>query len=332
MHADQPTSCSNGTDPLTSPGTIPLPLHAPGPLCTFDWQPLDQLSTEENLLDLAVVLARNSKREGGHMGCVLARPNGDLLALSVNSSLYDPYSHKSDVHAEANAVCAAARKGLKLEGAAAYITMPPCRSCFGLLQAAGISRIITRHATMHEDMKEAAARLGISMASPWDNQADLQSQQRARDVWNNYAQKHPEFLAQEREQAKLQKQQVKQQKALHVQQKQQQQQQPQRQQVVDGEQGSRKKKRKQEAPVDKKDTESMQPSQPSNQQEQPQPEKKSHQQHPQADPALQQQQQQQQQQQLPSHPHEASLQQQLLCDQTLKEQQCISLAGNQTCS
>eukprot|EP00983_Pelagomonas_calceolata_P108213 1159433-Pelagomonas_calceolata.AAC.5 len=45
-----------------------------------------------------------------------ARPNGDLLALSVNSSLYDPYSHKSDVHAEANAVCAAARKGLKLEG------------------------------------------------------------------------------------------------------------------------------------------------------------------------------------------------------------------------
>eukprot|EP00983_Pelagomonas_calceolata_P108216 1159433-Pelagomonas_calceolata.AAC.8 len=51
---------------------------------------------------------------------------------------------------------------------------------------------------MHEDMKEAAARLGISMASPWDNQADLQSQQRARDVWNNYAQKHPEFLAQVR--------------------------------------------------------------------------------------------------------------------------------------
>jgi deoxycytidylate deaminase len=34
----------------------------------------------------------------------------------VNSSLYDVNSLKSDVHAEANDICMAARAGVKLEG------------------------------------------------------------------------------------------------------------------------------------------------------------------------------------------------------------------------
>jgi len=45
-----------------------------------------------------------------------ATSSGKQLILAVNSSLYDLCSHKSDVHAEANAISAAARIGLKLEG------------------------------------------------------------------------------------------------------------------------------------------------------------------------------------------------------------------------
>ena len=46
-------------------------LHAPKQICTFGWSPLESLTQDENFLDLAVAVARNSKREGGHMGCVL---------------------------------------------------------------------------------------------------------------------------------------------------------------------------------------------------------------------------------------------------------------------
>lgn len=65
-----------------------LPIHAPKPLCTFEWQPLDSLTTDENLLDLAVVIARNSKRNGGHMGCVLVGPCVPLFHSSCSVLLH----------------------------------------------------------------------------------------------------------------------------------------------------------------------------------------------------------------------------------------------------
>jgi hypothetical protein len=65
--------------------------------------------------------------------CVFVRPSpdasqpGQLLSLSINSSLYEPNGNKSDMHAEMNAICMAANQGVSLQGATAYITMPPCR-------------------------------------------------------------------------------------------------------------------------------------------------------------------------------------------------------------
>ncbi len=50
-----------------------------------------------------------------------------IVFYSVNSTLFDPDSNKSDVHAEQNVIAAAAREGVRLAGCTAYITMPPCK-------------------------------------------------------------------------------------------------------------------------------------------------------------------------------------------------------------
>lgn len=69
-HAASPAPAAAPSVPSIAWGQV---LHAPRPMTTFDWAPTPALSRDENFLDLALVLARNSKREGGHMGCTLVR-------------------------------------------------------------------------------------------------------------------------------------------------------------------------------------------------------------------------------------------------------------------
>ena len=60
-------------------------------------------------------------------------------------------SGRIDLHAEADALTWAARKGVAVEGASAYITSSPCAACFSLLCGACVSEIVfcgdlSRHA------------------------------------------------------------------------------------------------------------------------------------------------------------------------------------------
>ena len=50
----------------------------------------------------------------------------------------------STVHAEANAICNAARNGVATKGATMYCTMMPCFNCSKLIIQAGIIRIIAK--------------------------------------------------------------------------------------------------------------------------------------------------------------------------------------------
>lgn len=45
-------------------------------------------------------------------------------------------------HSEMNAICQAARHGVSLEGATAYVTVRPCAMCMRLLIQAGIDRVV----------------------------------------------------------------------------------------------------------------------------------------------------------------------------------------------
>jgi dCMP deaminase len=48
------------------------------------------------------------------------------------------------VHAEANAILQAARRGIALEGATCYVTMTPCRNCAMMLISVGVVEVIAK--------------------------------------------------------------------------------------------------------------------------------------------------------------------------------------------
>lgn len=94
-----------------------------------------------------------------------------IIAAATNTSLFKP--NDSDVHAEINAIGQVAKRTHAsslfnsaerntTQGAIAYITMPPCRRCFGALYASDISRIVSRveHPSI---LRTAAQEVGIDM-------------------------------------------------------------------------------------------------------------------------------------------------------------------------
>jgi deoxycytidylate deaminase len=118
------------------------------------WIPDPTLSDDENIIDLVMLVTRNSKCRQGGMACVLIANDSAtaeaaapllqrLVAVCNNTSVYK--DRDSDVHAEMNALAYAAKCGQHAgtDGSTAYITMPPCKRCFGVLLAAGIGRIVT---------------------------------------------------------------------------------------------------------------------------------------------------------------------------------------------
>ena len=131
------------------------------------------LSDDENLMTMCMLVTRNSVCTQGHMGCILVggtsahanvkegdRGNGiaasatnsapqhdepllyqRIIGVATNKPLYSELD--SDVHAEIGAIGDAARRGHCTDGCTAYITMPPCKNCFGALISAGCKRIVS---------------------------------------------------------------------------------------------------------------------------------------------------------------------------------------------
>ena len=87
-------------------------------------------------------------------GCVISDAHGRVLATGYNGSMpgaphCDEVGHlRMDghcirtVHAEANAVADAARRGAAIEGGIAYCVLQPCKDCLKLLAAAGIRKVV----------------------------------------------------------------------------------------------------------------------------------------------------------------------------------------------
>lgn len=67
---------------------------------------------------------------------------GQCYRRSIAASDDGKYDFCRSIHAEANAVALAARQGMDLEGATAYMTLFPCYVCTKLLVRAGIKEIV----------------------------------------------------------------------------------------------------------------------------------------------------------------------------------------------
>jgi dCMP deaminase len=133
-------------------------------------------SWDEYFMATALLMASRSACSRLKVGCVLvssgarknriiaAGYNGFLPGAPHQSRVRDGHE-QATVHAEQNAIADAARRGISVEGATAYITHFPCINCTKILAAAGICAI-KYHWDYHNDpiVAEILAESGIAVS------------------------------------------------------------------------------------------------------------------------------------------------------------------------
>jgi dCMP deaminase len=121
----------------------------------------DRPSWDEYFMATALLIATRSACGRLHVGCVLvsggehsnrivaAGYNGFLPGTPHRSRMRDGHE-QATVHAEQNAIADAARRGVSIGGATAYVSHFPCLNCAKMLAAAGV-RVIKYHADYRND-------------------------------------------------------------------------------------------------------------------------------------------------------------------------------------
>ncbi|MFP4351751.1 MAG: deoxycytidylate deaminase [Puniceicoccaceae bacterium] len=130
-------------------------------------------SWDEYFMATAFLIASRSACGRLHVGCVLvsagAHPNrivaagynGFLPGVPHRSRVRDGHE-QGTVHAEQNAIADAARRGISVEEATAYVTHFPCIHCAKILAASGIRRIKYYHDYRNDPLvKEILEESGI---------------------------------------------------------------------------------------------------------------------------------------------------------------------------
>lgn len=140
------------------------------------WKPDRSLSHDENYMDIVMILTRSVNFRQGSMGCIIVKPLPDtnttscdessffgaIIGASTNQSLF--HANDSDIHAEIATLGVCLQHGNSTRGCTIYITMPPCKRCFGALCAAGIHRIVTSK-EYAQSIRDAAAERGIELVT-----------------------------------------------------------------------------------------------------------------------------------------------------------------------
>jgi dCMP deaminase len=122
-------------------------------------------SWDEYFLELANAAAKRATCDRGRSGCVIVRdkqvlvtgyvgspkglPHCDDVGHLMKKVVHDDGSVTQHcmrtVHAEQNAICQAARRGIALVGGTLYCRMTPCRTCAMLIINCGIERVVCQH-------------------------------------------------------------------------------------------------------------------------------------------------------------------------------------------
>jgi deoxycytidylate deaminase len=108
-----------------------------------------------SLLLQAHMVSQKSTRLTTMVGCALADPNGQMIALAHNGFplspgllptnadwLRKPWTDQYELHAEERALAEAAGHGYATQGASLYLTHFPCEHCCPALARAGIAEVI----------------------------------------------------------------------------------------------------------------------------------------------------------------------------------------------
>jgi dCMP deaminase len=133
-----------------------------------------RVSWHEYFMNIARQVATRATCERKHVGAVIVRDktilstgyNGSIRGLphcdEVGHLLEDGHCVRT-VHAEANAICQAARNGVRIEGADIYTTASPCWSCFRLIANSAIRRIYYGEFYRDRRSLEVAKELGMEL-------------------------------------------------------------------------------------------------------------------------------------------------------------------------
>lgn len=141
-------------------------------------------SWDEYFIELAKTAAKRATCNRGRSGCVIVKDRQVLVTGYVGSPMGLPHCddvghlfkqmlHEDGsttnhcvrtVHAEQNAICQAARRGIALDSATLYCTMTPCRTCAMLIINCGIKRVVCEkkyHAG--KESEEMFAQAGVEL-------------------------------------------------------------------------------------------------------------------------------------------------------------------------
>ena len=119
-------------------------------------------SWDEYFMEIANTVAKRATCDRGRSGCVIVRdrqllvsgyvgsPNGmphcDEVGHQMKKTIHEDGSVTNHcvrtIHAEQNAICQAAKRGISLEGATLYCRMTPCRTCAMMIINCGIVRVV----------------------------------------------------------------------------------------------------------------------------------------------------------------------------------------------
>jgi len=118
-------------------------------------------SWDDYFIDIVKAVSTRGTCDRGHAACVFVKekqilvtgyagspvgfPHCDEVGHDLRKTLNDDGAISlhcvRTVHAEQNAICQAAKRGIAIDGATVYVNMTPCRTCAMLLINSGIKRV-----------------------------------------------------------------------------------------------------------------------------------------------------------------------------------------------
>ena len=110
--------------------------------------PEERISWNDYFMKAATLASVRSPCDRLKVGCVLVK-NNRLISMGYNGFLAGT-DHRSivrwgheqaTIHAEINAITDAAKRGVSIDDAEAYITHYPCINCFKALASSGVKKI-----------------------------------------------------------------------------------------------------------------------------------------------------------------------------------------------
>lgn len=121
-------------------------------------------SWNEYFKEIVLATAKRSPCERLKVGCLLVHENR-IIAQGYNGflpgcpheSMVRDNHEQATVHAEQNAICDCAKRGVSCNEAVVYVTHYPCLICTRLLLASGISKIYYVHDYKKDELVEIFA-------------------------------------------------------------------------------------------------------------------------------------------------------------------------------